>query len=58
VDREVALQQDLLEKQTREFHFDEDSPYAPWRAFEFVYSGKYSADIDTLGGSGRLSQLC
>ena len=55
---EATFQQDFLEKETREFHFNEFSPYALWRVFEFAYTGKYSADIDALGGSGGLSPLC
>lgn len=54
---EAALRQDLLEKGTREFRFNEDSPHALWRVFEFAYTGEYSADIETLGGPGGLSSL-
>jgi hypothetical protein len=50
---EVALRQDFLEKETREFYFNEDSPHALWRVFEFAYTGRYSADIDALDGPGR-----
>ncbi|KAM3497191.1 hypothetical protein MY10362_009450 [Beauveria mimosiformis] len=39
-----ALEGKYAESESKEFTFDQDSPHAYWRVFEYMYTGDYSDD--------------
>ncbi|KAM3526962.1 hypothetical protein MY4038_006578 [Beauveria bassiana] len=39
-----ALEGQYAESESKEFTFDQDSPHAYWRVFEYMYTGDYSDD--------------